>query len=428
MGTKGDLAALEDVIDRLDTMLSQVLIEAVILEIGLNKNIEYGIDWLQRSMTVNNNTTAGGVTVREPVYAFGGGQNLNATTFKAGDSVTRDTSLGSGLTYFTTIFDLNIDAVIRMVASSSDAKILSTPVILTTDNTEAKIVVGEERPVVTSTSTSTAGQQTSAYEYRSIGINLTVTPRINPQRFVVMEIAQTADNLKDSTKIDGNDVPIITKREMKAQIAMPSRSTIVLGGLVSNERRKSRAKVPVLGDIPILGTIFRYDKDTDNRTELLVLLTPYVLTTPEETRRETERLHNSTAASQAKWYRGWSDSPLTQPSKAQRDAEKRAQTEAERQARLDDKVRKLDAGADGSKPRISVLTPSETPLEPEPSVVELPRVEKIAKPAESAASTSSEPIASPDAGTAQAETATNDLPITPLPGGNDPNERMPLRQ
>ena len=395
MGTKGDLAALEDVIDRLDTMLAQVLIESVILEIGLNKGLEYGIDWLQRSMTVyedNSKGPSGGLTVKQPVYAFGGGQNLNGTTFKAGDSITRDTALPSGMSYFTTLFDLNIDAVIRMAASSSDAKILSTPVILTTDNTEAKIVVGEERPVVTSTSTSTAGQQTSGYEYRNIGIELTVTPRINPQRYVVMEISQSADNLKDTTKIDENDVPIITKREMKAQIAVASRSTIALGGLVSNERRKSRAKVPILGDIPILGTLFRYDKDTDNRTELLVLLTPYVLTTPEEAQRETERLHSATAASKVKWYRGWSDSPLTNPSKAQANAEGRALAEAERQARLDAKVQKLDARTDRTKPRITVVVPSEIEEESAEPVGEKPQADVTPETEDVAAPTVSIPL------------------------------------
>ena len=238
--------------------------------------------------------------------------------------------------------------------------------------------------MVTSTSTSTAGQQTSGYEYRNIGINLTVTPRINPQRFVVMEITQTADNLKDTTKIDENDVPIITKREMKAQIAVASRSTVVLGGLVSNERRKSRSKVPILGDIPILGTLFRYDKDADNRTELLVLLTPYVLTTPEEAERETERLHRATAVSQAKWYRGWSDSPLARPSKAQLNAEKRAMAEAERQARLDDKVQKQEArkAKEEPQPRISVVVPSETQTETTAPVVEEPKDQPATTPAE----------------------------------------------
>lgn len=426
MGTKGDLAALEDVIDRLDTMLAQVLIESVILEVGLSKNLEYGVDWLQRSMTVNSDSKANGVTVEKPVYAFGGGQNLSGSTFISGDSVDRSTTLGAGaLTYFATIFDLNIDAVIRMAASSSDAKILSTPVILTTDNTEAKIVVGEERPVVTSTSTSTAGQQTSAYEYRNIGVELTVTPRINPQRFVVMEITQAADDVGGTEVIDGNNVPIITKREMKAQIAVASRSTIVLGGLVSNDRRKSRAKVPILGDIPILGTLFRSDTDKNNRTELLVLLTPYVLTTPEEAQRETERLHSSTAAAQVKWYRGWSDSPLTRPAKAQLDAEKRALAEAERQARLDDQVQEREARKKEPKPRISIVVPSETQLEPAAEKT----LEKTAvEPAENTEPTVSAPISSDDFKTMQSEPVMNTPPAVPATEEDDAGKPVPLHR
>ena len=287
---------------------------------------------------------------------------------------------------------------------------------------------GEERPVVTSTSTSTAGQQTSAYEYRNIGINLTVTPRINPQRFVVMEISQSADNVAGSQIIDNNSVPIITKREMKAQIAVASRSTIALGGLVSNDRRKTRSKVPILGDIPILGALFRKDTDNDNRTELLVLLTPYVLTTPEEAQRETERLHSSTAASQAKWYRGWSDSPLTRPSKTQLNAEKRALAEAERQARLDAKVQKLDARKEQPKPRISVVVPSETQVESAEPVVEEQQNMTTPEPAESAVSTVSKPISAVNFETIQSEPVTNTPPVTPITEENDVNEAVPLQR
>ncbi|MBU1694789.1 MAG: type II secretion system secretin GspD [Verrucomicrobia bacterium] len=321
MGTRSDINALEDIIGQLDTMLAQVLIEAVILEVSLSKNLDYGVDWLQRSMAVYADRkvgAGGGVTVSQPLYSFGGGQRLSdGTTFKDGSLVTRtDPGIGAGgLSYYTTLVNLNLDAVIRMAAGSSDARILSTPVILTTDNTEAKIVVGEERPVVTSTSTSSGGQQTSSYEYRNIGINLSVTPRINPARFVTMEIQQSADNVGGFELIDGNRVPVITKREMSAQIAVGDRSTIVLGGLVSNDRRASRVKVPILGDIPILGTLFRSDTRNDNRTELLVLLTPYVLMTQEEAKRETARLHRATRYSQTRWQRGWSDSELAGPSK-----------------------------------------------------------------------------------------------------------------
>ncbi len=315
MGTRADIAALEPVMAKLDIMLAQVLIEAVVLEVSLSKGIEYGMDWLQRSMTVYRDGGAGSITHADPLFSFGGGQRLSESAFRDGAAIDRnDPALSvGGLTYFATITDLNLDLVLRAAASSSDARILSTPVILTTDNTEAKIVVGEQRPVVTATSVSTAGQQTTSYQYRNIGLELTVTPRINPERVVVMDVVQTADNLGGFEIIDGNRVPIITKRQMQASITARSRSTIVMGGLVSTDRRSSGTKVPLLGDIPFLGRLFRSDSWQDNRTELLVMLTPYVLITPEEARTETHRLHRAAEAGQTEWRRGWSDSEFAQP-------------------------------------------------------------------------------------------------------------------
>lgn len=321
MGRRGDIAVLESIIDELDVMLGQVLIEAVIVEITLGDTVESGVGWLQRTLTAYNEEVAGpggSLTVREPVAAFGGGftpgrsiDNLGrvAEQLRDGPSVP-----AGGLSYYLTFFDLNLDAVIRLAATSRDARILSTPVILTTDNTEASIIVGESRPVVTSTSVSTVGDRSvSQYQFRDIGIDLTVTPRINPQRFVVMDIQQSADNVGGFEEIDGNRVPIITKREMQAQIAVRNRATIVLGGLVNTDRTISSTKVPILGDIPLLGRLFRMDTTEDTRTELLVLITPYVMMTPDEARAESARLHLSSHSSQTEWHQGWSDSEFARP-------------------------------------------------------------------------------------------------------------------
>lgn len=321
MGRKGDLAALMEVIAELDTMLAQVLIEAVIVEVTLGDNISYGVDWLQRSMTVYNQENIGGIDIRQPVAGFGGGfATANELTFQDGSGLVSREDIGlpgGALSYYVTLFDLNIDAIIRMAASSSDAKVLATPVILTTDNTDAQIVSGEERPIVTSTTTSSdTTAQTSQYEYKNIGIQLDVTPRINPERFVVMEIKQTADNVGDIVQIDDNDVPVITKREMTASIGVQDRQTIVLGGLVQSGDRKSRTKVPLLGDLPVLGTLFRSDSKQYNKTELLVFITPYVLTTPEEARRETRRLRTSLNIEKEDWPRGWSASTMFDPETA----------------------------------------------------------------------------------------------------------------
>lgn len=316
MGRRADIEVLMNVVASLDIVLAQVLIEAVIVEVNLSEGFEYGIDWLQRSMTVYNEQTrgpGGGLTVADPVFSFAGGQRLgDSLNFQDASTLTdRNIQLASGgLSYYMTAFDFNLDAVIRLAASSDDARILSTPVILTTDNTEARIVVGEQRPVVTSSSTTVGGEQRSAYEYRDIGINLSVRPRVNPDRYVVMEVAQNVDNVGGFETIDGNRVPIITKRELEAHIAVQSEQTIVLGGLVSTDTRKSRARIPLLSRIPVLGALFRADKNTDTRRELLVLLTPYVMFDPRETAEQTERLHHSSHSSETEWHRGWSGSPL----------------------------------------------------------------------------------------------------------------------
>ncbi|HMP77738.1 MAG TPA: type II secretion system secretin GspD [Kiritimatiellia bacterium] len=397
MGRKSDLDALLEVIDSLDIMLAQVLIETVILEINLGKGIESGVDWLQRSVTAYQTQKKGpfgGVDVKTPVYAFGGGSAMTGESgFRAGNSILTqadgNAAVGAGaLTYYLTFFDLNLDAIIRLAASSRDARILSTPVVLTTDNTEAKINIGEERPVVTSTSTTDTGTQTQNFQYRSIGIDLAVTPRINPQRYVVMEIAQKADNVGGFELINGNRVPIITKREINAQIAVQSRNTIVLGGLVSTDKSRTRTKIPLLGDIPLLGALFRSDSREEARTELLVLITPYVLLTPEEARQETVRLHASSQSSKTRWPTGWSDSELPQLTAEQTDQILRARQAVETPGL----VRELFTGGreDERSPsgrRVVELTPE--PEEDETQVIEPPAESPVEPVVESPAPQSS---------------------------------------
>lgn len=313
MGRRNDLDALEKLIAQLDIMLSQVVIEAVIIEVNLGNTASYGVDWLQRSMTAYNEQRAGpggGITVRQPVLSFGGGTAGGGGGFADGGLVDRATSLGEGLTYFTTFHDLNLDAVIKMTKTSRDGRILSVPIILTTDNKEASILVGEERPIVNANTYQTTGQQTQNYEYRKIGIELKVTPHINPKGMVGLEIKQTADNVGGFEVINGARVPIITKRELSAEVTVRSSETIVLGGLTGTDKTKSRTGVPILSDIPIIGSLFRTDTHSDTRTELLVLISPYVVKTPEEAREETARLHASSGSSRTRWPEGWTDSPL----------------------------------------------------------------------------------------------------------------------
>ncbi|MGA0368653.1 MAG: secretin N-terminal domain-containing protein [Kiritimatiellia bacterium] len=144
MGRSKDLTVLEDVIRQLDIMLAQVAVRAVIMEVILSDNISYGVDWLQRSLTVNNVQNVNGVPVREPVFSFAGGQRLETSNdFPELSEIGRDITLNSGgLTYFSTFYDFNLDVILRLAQGSSDAKVIATPIIITTDNTEGSIRVG----------------------------------------------------------------------------------------------------------------------------------------------------------------------------------------------------------------------------------------------------------------------------------------------
>ncbi len=308
MGRNADLDILEGVVGQLDKMLAQVLVRAVIMEVNLNNNLAYGIDWLQRSLVVNNRRDINGVPIREPVMAFGGGQNLSSTStdFLDGAAVDRDVALSPGaLSYFTSFYDFNLDAVLRLAQGSSDAKVIATPIIMTTDNTEASIVVGERRAIPTTTSTTIGGSVQSAFEYEDIGLDLSVTPRINPQGMVIMEVSQSSDNVGGTTRIDGNDVPIITTRQLTASVAIRSGGTLVLGGLVREDDRESVTKVPLLGSIPFLGALFRSTNTEKVRTELLVLISPQVVVSPEDAEELTRQLKRATELGNATWYRGW---------------------------------------------------------------------------------------------------------------------------
>ncbi len=327
MASRADMAVIEDLLKQVDIMLSQVLIEVVIVEIGLGDQIKMGIDWLQRSMIAYNNKQGGG---RRAFAGFAGTSRMMGdgdASLKDGTTINRisdsPAGAGSGLSYYFTLFDFNLDAVINMLASSSEAKILSAPIILTTDNKEAKIMVGEKRPIVTSTSISGGGVQQSAYQYTDIGIQLEVTPHINKKGFVVMDIKQKIDNKGDDVIIDGNKVPVITTRDFTASIAVNDGRTIVIGGIVTSDSNKGRNKIPFLGDIPLLGFLFRSDSKEQVRRELIVLITPYVLDTPEKAYAETARRHGQISEASNLWTTGWSASTLAAPTAQQRKEEQR---------------------------------------------------------------------------------------------------------
>ncbi|MEI6166956.1 MAG: type II secretion system secretin GspD [bacterium] len=322
MASKGDMAALKDILKGMDVMLSQVLIEAVIMQVSLDKNLERGVDWVQRSMIAYDKTASGG---RDPLFAFAGQGGGGKTVPINASSVNNSAGIGGagGLTYYFTQFGLNIDAVIKMSQSDNRSKIIASPVILTTDNKEAKIDVSEERYFykgVTYTGyTGTSGAQaTPNVEARKVGLSLTVTPRINAKKFVVMEIAQKIENVNGTQTISdssgNNEWPIVASREMNASVSVRSGETIILGGLVENNNTANKNGIPFLNKLPFLGFLFGSATDTGKRAEIVVFITPYVLDSPEEIETESARRKAALSADSAGlWEKGWSDSNLADP-------------------------------------------------------------------------------------------------------------------
>ncbi|MDH3982263.1 MAG: hypothetical protein OES84_05100, partial [Kiritimatiellaceae bacterium] len=294
MGEKADIAALKIVTKSLDIMLEQVVIEAAIFEIGLDDNLRHGIDW---------------------IYGKQGDDRIGSWDGQSILTNSLESVVSGALSYYMNVPGIDSKFLVNVSKTDTNARLVSTPVIMTTDNTEATLSIGEKRPVVTSTSSyaNSSGTRSSQYEYKDIGIQLTVTPRINPQRFVVMELSQKADSLGGNVLIDGNEVPVIKNREFDASIAVPDGGTVVLGGLISTETVDSVNKIPILGDIPLIGRyLFSSVSKVDAQRELIVLMTPYVMSDQKEMIEQSERLYEGTSLLQEDWTGSWSESKLRQ--------------------------------------------------------------------------------------------------------------------
>ncbi len=315
MASRSDLKTIESIIKDMDMMLSQVLIESAIIDVKLSDNIATGVDWLQRSMIAYNNNGS----ERSPIMAFGGkgGGGINKTMLA---TKLDDVSAIAGMQYYMTFFDLNLDMVIKATASDRSAKVVSMPVVATTDNTEAKITATDKIYVFegTTTSGSVNSYRDSRYSQQDVGLELTVTPHINEKKFVVMDIEQTMSEPGNSSGSKQDELAgkvSYSSRTLTATVAVKSGETIVLGGQVRNTSNRTVTGIPLLSRIPLLGKLFSYNSRNNGRTETIVFLTPTVLDTPEEIATETKRRHDNTEAAKA-WHTGWTSSKLATPEEA----------------------------------------------------------------------------------------------------------------
>jgi len=315
MASKSDVETIKDIIKDMDRMLAQVLIEAVIIEVSLDDGLETGVSWVQNSLTAYTQNSRG---ERSPVVSFAGGGG-GATDMTPQDAASIDPSMlaTSGLGYFFTLFDLNVNAVLRASATDSRSRVVSTPALLTTDNTEATLSSTERIYVFEGTTfVGTSGDNATArYRQEDVGLTLKVKPQINDNGVVMMEITQEISEPGDVTNTSNDNLAgqrISINRKLEASIAVRSGQTIVLGGQVREQDSRSRVKIPILGDIPVVGRLFNSDSRGKGRAETIVFITPYVLDTPDKVAEETVRRRDALNIG-GMWQRGWSGSTLADP-------------------------------------------------------------------------------------------------------------------
>jgi len=297
--TRQDMDQIKEVISKLDVLLAQVLIEAVIMDYSLGPNtFDFGVSVAQNpktfpSLSDPKATTAGGMNNGQTLLNLLNTSSLSNSVF--------GNNLGGGLSYFGNIGP-TWDVAMTAAAADSHASIIQRPRIQTSQAKPAQFFVGDTVPYVTGTLNygGAYGNQ-SSYSQLSVGVELDVTPFINPDGLVVMQIQQEIDELNGTTPITGvGDIPNTIKRTLNTEIAVRDKDTVMLGGFIKNKKSTGRSGVPVLMDIPLLGNLFTKRSDSKAREELIVLMRPTVLKTPEiaaiNTIKEEQRLPGISAA------------------------------------------------------------------------------------------------------------------------------------
>ena len=269
--------ALRAVIDKLDARRAQVFVEALVVEITAEKAAEFGIQWQDlRNLRDSGTNFIGGTNL--------GGRNTGSNILDAAvnlGTVGQGLNIGvvSGTINIPGLGEvLNLGVLARALESDANANILSTPNLLTMDNEEAKIVVGQNVPFITGqyaqTGSTTTPSPFQTIERRDVGLTLKVRPQVSEGGSIKMQIYQEISSLRPTTT--ATDV-ITDMRSIDSTVLVDDGRIIVLGGLIQDSMQDGVDKVPVLGDIPLLGHLFRSEKRKRMKTNLMVFLRPHVL-------------------------------------------------------------------------------------------------------------------------------------------------------
>ncbi len=273
---------VKNIIAELDEPPAQVMIQALLVDVRVSDNLEYGFEAVGQDLAFTKASNEAGTPGIGPNHDIIVGTDIGA----AGSGAL------AGFTFALNGEDFNL--LLRALQVDGKLQILSRPQIMARDNVEAEIQIGQRVPYPTgSTTSSDTGNITTQIQYEDIGIILKVTPHINPDGYVILDVAPEISSISDSTIqiSEGLNATVFNKTKASTTVAIKDGETIVIGGLFRTERRHRENKVPFLGDIPVLGYLFKSLSNIDEKTELLIVLTPKLVDNVEKARRisETER-------------------------------------------------------------------------------------------------------------------------------------------
>ena len=270
VGPDSELAAYRTIVEQLDIRRAQVVVEAIIAEVSDSSAQELGVQWLFADEKFGAgivNFGSNGVNIANIAGAAASGDNE-----ALGDLLSATTGATAGIGHFGGGF--NFAMLVNALKGKSGFNLLSTPTLLTLDNAEASILVGQEVPFVTGSVTQNNANPYQTIERKEVGVKLRIKPQINIDNSVRLDIVQEVSSIAESSA--ASDV-ITNKREIKTKVMVEDNGLVILGGLISDELSTSNQRVPLLGDIPYLGRLFRSDASKNTKQNLMVFIRPRIL-------------------------------------------------------------------------------------------------------------------------------------------------------
>ena len=275
-------AEIESAIKRLDNTPLQVQIETRILEVNLTGQFQFGVQWYLEGLIGGTNNGNGTYTPGQPgnqqQWALGGG----------GSQYNPGTSTSPGDAFYYSFINHNLQVALRALEVSGNTKTLSAPSMVVMNNQTAQIQVGDQIPInQTSVNPGVGTAVYNSVNYLNTGVILSVQPRVNPGGLVYMNISQQVSQV-DPTVAAVNGNPTISQRQMMTQVAVQSGQTVLLGGLIQQQEGATNTGIPGLNSIPVVGRLFGTTNRNRNRTELIVLITPRVISSSDEAKQVTD--------------------------------------------------------------------------------------------------------------------------------------------